>query len=121
MILSEYYLLKCFETSEYRRDFLSGENIYLNSTAHFWSIENAFQQDLEGLVASGSNGYLLLTKPGFEEVVKRASSVNEVLETVNGFGKIIGEGVDFSFRIDGYICCFYLLPKMPKMDIQCSI
>lgn len=90
MDLNDYILVKCFENQEYEQQFNSGK-LYINGTGYYWNLENTFQQDKEGEVLfigeSNSQDYNL---------------------TVDG------ENIDFkvlSARLDGYISCFYLLPK----------
>jgi len=113
MNLNDYYLVKAFSKPEYMNDFNSG-NIYLNSTNYFWNLENAFQQDKEGLVFQQSGkGFLIKAKEGFEKIIKSSSSLEEVLDRAEkaNVGKVVCETSEFSFRVNGYICCFYLLPK----------
>lgn len=113
MNLNDYFLVKAFSNREYMESFNSG-SIYLKSTSYFWKLENTFQQDKEGLVYQQSDkGYLLKTKPGFEKIIVEVSSFNDLMNRVEkeNFGQVICETSDFSVRLDGYICCFYLLPK----------
>lgn len=113
MNLNDYYLVKAFGKSEYMKDFNSG-NIYLNSTSYFWNLENTFQQDKEGLVFQQSGkGFLLKAREGFEEILKNVSSSEELVEKAEkeNIGEVVCETLNGSFRLEGYICCFYLLPK----------
>ncbi len=108
MNLNDYYLVKAFGKPEYMKGFNSG-NIYLNSTSYFWNLENTFQQDKEGLVFQQSGkGVLLTAGEGFEEIVKSASSLEELIEKAEkeNIGEVVCETLDFSFRLEGYICCF---------------
>lgn len=115
MNLNDYYLVKVFGKPEYMKDFNSG-NIYLNSTSYFWELENTFQQDKEGLVFQqpyNKKGVFLSAKEGFEEIVKNSFSLEEIIKKSEekNCDKVICETLNFSFRLEGYICCFYLLPK----------
>lgn len=72
MNLNDYFLLKVFSKSDYMESFNNG-SVYLNSTSYFWNMENAFQQDKEGLVFQQSDkGYLIKTKPGFENIISKS-------------------------------------------------
>lgn len=120
MNLNDYFLVKAFEKSDYMESFNNG-SVYLNSTSHFWELENPFQQDKEGLVFQHSDkGYWLKTRPGFENIIGKSSSFNELMERIekeNG-GQVICEATDFSVKLNGYICCFYLLPKSDVVFIK---
>lgn len=112
MNLKDFFLVRCFENSEYRQDFNSGKTIYINSTSHFWNIENTFQQDFEGVIfRQVGEGVLFKAKPGFEKYIKSAKTYNEIRRKADEYGEILGETDSFSLSINGYIYCFYLLPK----------
>lgn len=114
MNLNDYLLVKCFKKSQYREKFNSGENIHINSTGHFWNLENSFQQDHEAMIfQQPEKGFFLATKPEFEKLIKESSSFEEIKRKAEdkGLAKVLFETLNVSFRIDGYICCFYLLPK----------
>ena len=63
MNLRDYFFVKCFETANYRESFNDGTNIYINSTAHFWKLENAFQQDFEGMILKQSGKGCVFLQP----------------------------------------------------------
>lgn len=110
--LSNYYLVKCFSKDEYRKSFNAGTDIHIKSTGYFWKLENTFQQDLEGLIFRQSGeGYLIRTNSEFENVVRASSSLDDIKSKIPQYGEILTETENFFTRIDGYICCFYLLPK----------
>lgn len=114
MNLRDYFFVKCFETANYRESFNDGTNIYINSTAHFWKLENAFQQDFEGMILKQSGkGCVFAAKSGFEQLIKESSSLDDLIKKSadSGAGKKLFDTSDMNFRLDGYICCFYLLPK----------
>lgn len=114
MKLNDFYLVKCFETAEYRDSFNDGSNIYINSTRHFWNLENTFQKDREGLLFQQTGkGYIIKAKPGFEKIVEESSSSEEIKRRAveEGVGEVVCGITDTSARLEGYICCFYLLPK----------
>lgn len=111
MNLNEYYLVKVFSKEKYMTDFNSGKNIYINSTNFFWKLENAFQQDEEGAIAHlPEGGYLIKTTP---DVIHNSNSLDEILNCCNekNKGQILAKASEFSLRLNGYICCFYLLPR----------
>ena len=111
MNLNDFYLVKCFGQKKYRDDFNCG-TLYLNSTAYYWSLENTFQQDQEGMIFSQSGeGYLIQGDSSFERIIKCANSLPEIIEKMGDHGVILAKTSDCSIRINGFICCFYLLPK----------
>ena len=109
--LNDYYLMKCFSKPEYRDDFNSGKQIYMNSTSYFWKQENTFQKDYEGIIFNSENGYLLNTNSDFINVVKTSKSFNELINNVNGCGNILSDNCSFGSWIEVFLCCFYMLPK----------
>ena len=109
--LNDYYLMKCFSKTEYRDDFNSGKQIYMNSTSYFWKQENTFQKDYEGIIFNSENGYLLNTNSDFINVVKTSKSFNELINNVNGCGNILSDNCSFGSWIEVFLCCFYMLPK----------
>lgn len=109
--LNDYFLIKCFSKPEYRDDFNSGKHIYMNNTSYFWKQENTFQKDNEGIIFNSENGYLLNTNSDFINVVKTSKSINELLNSINGYGKILSDNSSFGSWIEGFLCCFYMLPK----------
>lgn len=113
MNLNDYLLVKVFSRQEYMKSFNEG-NVFLSSTQYFWDLENSFQQDKEGLIFQQSGkGYILKTVPEFEKIIITSSSVENLISRTNqdNLGEVICETSDFLLGINGYICCFYLLPK----------
>lgn len=113
MNLNDFFLVKAFNRPEYMESFNNG-NIYLNSTSYFWKLENSFQQDLEGLIFHQlGKGYVFIANPKFEKLVKVSSSLEELKKRAieERLGKVLFETTEVSSRLDGYICCFFLLPK----------
>ena len=112
MKLSDYYLVKSFEQELFRDEFNTGKKLYCKNTSYFWQIENTFQQDLEGKVFQHiGNGYLIAANEEFEEVVKSAKSIDDIMNGLPGKGEVLATTSDFNIWINGYLCCFYLLPK----------
>ena len=123
MNLNDYFLVKAFSRPEYMVSFNSG-NIYLNSTSYFWKLENTFQQDKEGEVFHQTGkGFIIKARPGFEKIVMSSSSVEQIINRASeeNFGKVICETAEVTFRLEGYICCFYLLPKSDVSFTQSTI
>jgi hypothetical protein len=117
--LNDYYLVKSFEQVLFRDEFNTGKKIYCKNTSYFWQIENTFQQDLEGNVFQHiGNGYLIAANEEFEEVVKSAKSFNDIINGLSGKGEILATTSDFNIWINGYLCCFYLLPKSDILKIS---
>ncbi len=115
MNLNDFYLVKCFDKQEYLDAFNSG-TLYLNSTVYYWKLENTFQQDYEGLVfRQEGKGYLIAADSEFGNIVKKANSLSDIMESMSGHGEVMGETTGFSILINGHISCFYLLPKK---DVQ---
>lgn len=111
--LEDYYLVKCFQCSEYREQFNHGTNIHINSLKYFWNVGNAFQQDNEGLIfRQHNNGYIIQTH-GLEKEITNYHSVGELLNKHPN--RLICKTSDFYVGINGFICCFYLLSKK---DVQ---
>ena len=105
-----YYFIKCFSEETYRRQFNSGEKLYLNSMEYFHKKENSFQADLEGLIlcqTENATGNIILSKEPqtFESIVKKVKE--------NSFGEndLIIQTENVKFLIHGYICCFAIIPK----------
>jgi len=114
MNLNDYYLVRAFSCFEYREGFNTGNNVYLRSASSLWERENAFQQDKEGMVFEQSGkGFLIAAKPEFKNIVLESSSVEEILQRAakENMGQVLCETSNFNFKLDGYLCCFYLLPK----------
>ena len=123
MDLSDYLLVKAFSKSKYMEDFNKG-TVYLNNSLSFWNWENKFQQDHEGSVfEQRGRGFLLKTNNDFPNILAKSSSLDEVLKYVHeeNCGEIIGETTDFNIRLEGYLCCFYLLPKKDVSFTQNSM
>lgn len=113
MNLNDYLLVKAFESAKYRDQFNNGD-IYLSSTTKYWKLENAFQQDREGGVfQQEGKGFLLKTNGSFPKILANSSTVDDVLKNLasESAGEVLAETADFSLRLEGYLCCFYLLPK----------
>lgn len=90
MDFNNYILVKCFESLEYQQNFNSGK-LYLNCTANYWKLENEFQQNREG------------------EVLRIDS--NENCDYELNIGNQVIDFAKLNYRLDGYLMCFYLLPK----------
>ena len=106
----DYYFIKCFSEETYRRQFNSGEKLYLNSMEYFHEKENSFQADLEGLIfrqTENATGNIILSKEPqtFESIVKK------VKEKSFGENDLIIQTKNVKFFINGYICCFAIIPK----------
>ena len=115
MYLNDYYLVRCFSKQKYQDDFNSGI-LHLNSTAYYWSLENSFQQDFEGqVIRQIGKGYLIKADSDFKDIVLSSYPTSEVLERMEGHGRVLAETIDFSVQINGYLACFYLLPKKDVM------
>lgn len=113
MNLNEYLLVKAFECAEYRDQFNKGD-IYLKSVSYYWNSENAFQQDKEGSIfQQEGRGYLIRANDDFKAILDKSSSLDDIIRHMDSekAGEIISETKDFFIRLDGYLCCFYLLPK----------
>lgn len=105
-----YYLMHCFSKEKYRKEFNSGEKIYINAVQYFHNLEDAFQRDFEGGVfrqAPNSKAFLLKAKSNF--------TVNDAIDKAISHNLQDGEWIiptsDFRFYINGYILCFALIPK----------
>ena len=126
MDLKEYYLVKCFTTEKYRDDFNNGVDIHINNNRQFWKKENAFQQDLEGVVLKqNGDGFLFRPKKGCEIEIEKiivgysGKSLKNLSEKLEHYGSIVGSTTDFTMSVDGYICCSYLLRKKDiKIDVE---
>lgn len=111
MVLNDYYLVKCWEKKEYRDAFNSGM-FYFAHVCKFWNIENTFQQDDEGMILRHEGqGYLIHGDPEFNCFMKNPHSFAEIQDFAVNHGRILGQTKDLSAWINGYLCCFYLLPK----------
>ena len=125
MELKEYYFVKCFTAKKYRDDFNNGVDIHINNNRQFWKKENTFQQDYEGMIFKQNKfGSLIIAKQGCGDIVDNIiknslnSSYNSVMEELEEYVYSM-ETKDFSISVDGYICCFYLLPKSEiEFDIE---
>ena len=112
MNLQDYYLVKLFKKNEYRYGFDSGSYIRINSMKSFWNIENPFQQDYEGKVfGQTGRGFLFAGNPNFGDKLKNYSSIEEIITDLHNNGTEVSETTDMTIRVDGYIVCFYLLPR----------
>ena len=77
---------------------------------YFHKKENSFQADLEGLIlcqTENATGNIILSKEPqtFESIVKKVKE--------NSFGEndLIIQTENVKFLINGYICCFAIIPK----------
>ena len=77
---------------------------------YFHKKENSFQADLEGLIlcqTENATGNIILSKEPqtFESIVKKVKE--------NSFGEndLIIQTENVKFLINGYICCFGIIPK----------
>lgn len=105
-----FYLMHCFSKEEYRREFNSGEKIYIKAVQYFHDLEDEFQRDFEGGVfrqPPNSNAFLLKAKPDL--------TVNQAIDNVISHDLQDVEWIiptsDFKFYVNGYIFCFTLIPK----------
>ena len=123
MNLSEYLFIKAFSKKEYMDAFNKGK-VHFNCVKYFWKKQNFFQQDDEGKVfEQAGRGYLIEGNDLMEKNIKGPASLDEIVRRtiLSNSGKLICETSDFSVRIDGYICCFYLLPKMDVLFTNDSL
>ena len=118
MELKDYYLVKCFTAQKYRDNFNNGVDIHINNNRQFWKRENAFQQDLEGMVLKqNGNGYLFIPQKGCEPIIEKImyefpkAASKQMMEILADYIDVLGSTTDLTISVDGYICCFYLLPK----------
>lgn len=118
MDLKDYYLVKCFTAQKYRDDFNNGVDIHINNNRIFWKKENTFQQDLEGVIfRQNGNGYLFVPKKGCEPIIEKImknppkTTSKQMMEILADYIDVLGSTTDLTISVDGYICCFYLLPK----------
>lgn len=105
-----FYLMHCFSEEKYRKEFNTGEKIYIKAVQYFHDLEDEFQRDFEGGVfrqAPKSKAFLLKTKSDI--------TANDAIEKVLSHNLQDGEWImptsDFKFYINGYIFCFTLIPK----------
>lgn len=111
MNLTEYYLAKCFDKQGHREAFING-SLFLHSTAYYWTLENTFQQDFEGMIFHQTGkGYLIAADSEFKKLFQQAESLSDIVENMEEHGKILSETTEASFYVNGYLSCFYLLPK----------
>lgn len=121
MNLRDYFFVKCFETANYRESFNDGTNIYINSNAHFWKLENAFQQDFEGMILKQSGkGCVFAAKSGFEQLIKDSSSLDDLIKKSadSGTGKKLFDTSEMNFRLDGYIYAVFIYCPNPRFPLQ---
>ena len=112
ILLEDYYFLRLFDKSHYREEANNGTKLHINNMNYFWENENKFQQDFEGKIFCHSGrGYIISAKDDIKDIIKSAASVNEILHKLPDKDNVIFETKDVAFKINGYIYCFYLLPK----------
>lgn len=112
VLLENYYFIRLFDKEIHREEANNGTKLHINSMNYFWENENKFRQDFEGKIFCQSDvGYVILSKDDIKDTIKSATSVNDILQKVSDEDNIICETKDFTFKTNGYIYCFYLLPK----------
>lgn len=114
MNLNDYFFAKCFKEIDYLKSFDNG-NIRFGNVEEYWKSENKFQQDKEGeIISQIGKGYIVKAKsPNIGHIIKNHSYFQDVEKAIKNdkICNIIGETSGFSMKINGYLCCFYLLPK----------
>lgn len=127
--LKDFYLMRCYGEESYRNSFNNGELLYLNTLEFYVNLENEFQRDNEGIVFQQpphSSGHLYGFKSNMDEELLEKG----VFQIVNGKKQInpdlSGEQIEAIFsecaglildtescklQIQGYLLCFYLIPK----------
>ena len=106
----DYYFIKCFSKEEYRKQFDTGEKIYINSTKYFHDLENDFQRDFEGGIYQqdeNCKGVLIASKNEMAlhdalDVYRKETHGNDVIYIPTQEMKIF---------IHGYIMCFAIFSK----------
>lgn len=113
-----YYLIKCFEKSDYRTDFNNGTNIHLNHAQNYWTQNNTFQHDLEGLIFSQgeSEGKIYFCNPSqseaFHKTIKHASgNFTNIKTKLDNICSKNFKTIDFFLSIPGFLSCFCIIPK----------
>lgn len=106
----DYYLIKCFGNEDHRRQFNSGEKIYINSTAYFHDLEDRAQRDFEGGVyqqPQNGRGALVFSKRG-----KTLADICSAYQCEKPDKDILLMPTEnFRFFFWGYICCFSFFSK----------
>ena len=102
--------MHCFSEEKYRKEFNSGEKIYIKAVQYFHDLEDEFQRDFEGGVfrqLPNIKTFLLNTKSDL--------TVNQAIDKIISHHLQDGEWIiptsDFKFYINGYIFCFTIIPK----------
>lgn len=112
----DYYLVKCFNKEQYRADFNNGA-IYFKDMSYFPNAENDFQQDEEGVVfrqAEKSYGTIYTMNSPTSEYVSdlmKSGNVFKGIELIKTQGNKVAETNKVLLNIEGFLCCFYLIPK----------
>lgn len=128
--LEDFYLMKAFEKPEYRERFNSGEQIYLNPLSYYSTCDNSFQKDDEGVIfrqaengkirmyATPSNmnrflleNQILLEKEG-KLFLNPEKSLEDMYAVMDKHGKYLGDTMNTNLALDGFLCCFTLIPKV---------
>lgn len=127
--LKNYYLVKCFEKAEYRQGFNDGSNIHITGMGSFFDSESDFQRDTEGLVVEqpeNASGYVFAAPANMKELLQgkgylidqgnkhltvRNDRKNDLIDYFKEKALLLAKTQSFRLTVNGYICCFYLLPK----------
>ena len=112
----DYYLIKCYGQEKYQSDFNKGI-LYLKSLSYFHNVENSFQQDKEGMIfqqAEKSVGTFYKVGPNERAIVSDLMKKGNVAEGVKVLKEKChqtAETKDLYMNVNGFLCCFYLIPK----------
>lgn len=112
----DYYLIKCFEQEDFCSSFNNG-NMYINNVSYFHDIENDFQKDKEGIIfmqPNGTEGKLFATNSETSALVSEFMNNKQFedgLKCLKKYGLNLGTTQQGKLYIDGYLSCFFLIPK----------
>lgn len=112
----EYYLIKCYSQKAYQSDFNKGI-LYLKDLSYFHNVENKFQQDAEGVVfqqPEKSIGAFYEVDPIVSAIASdlmKKGNVAEGVKVLKEKGHQAAETKDLCMKVNGFLCCFYLIPK----------
>lgn len=112
----DYYLVKCYSQEKYRTDFNKG-SLYFKSLSYFHKVENKFQQDKEGMVfhqPENSIGTMYILDPNGSNSVSDLMKKGRMDEAINVLKANHTQSFatkDFCINVNGFLSCFYLIPK----------
>lgn len=102
--------MHCFSEEKHRKEFNTGEKIYINSVQYFHDLEDEFQRDFEGGILRqepNKNGFFLFSKSNLTADEAINKTINHQLEN----DELLIPTSDFKIYINGYIFCLTLIPK----------